>query len=136
MDCKYLRVREWPDSVDLYNKFAQTKTQWVFRRLPDANYKLQTSVERVSRRFGRNLNELREIENKMIRRFKRHAPLYLQNPPSGDDTIEWLALMQHFGSPTRFQDWTYSFFVALFFAVEAAEKQRLGDRYGLAEKKG
>jgi hypothetical protein len=63
------------------------------------------------------------MERKMIRQFKRQSHRYLENPPKDDDTIEWLALVQHFGSPTRFQDWTYSFFVALFFAVEAAEKR-------------
>jgi hypothetical protein len=35
-----------------------------------------------------------------------------------DDTAyyEWLTLMQHYGVPTRFLDFSYSFYVALYFA--------------------
>jgi len=36
-------------------------------------------------------------------------------------TLEWLALMQHYGAPTRLLDFTYSFWIALFFAFEEAE---------------
>ena len=32
--------------------------------------------------------------------------------------MEWLALMQHYGAPTRLLDWTYSFWIAVFFALE------------------
>lgn len=36
-----------------------------------------------------------------------------------NDTFgEWLALMQHYNSPTRLLDWTTSFYVALYFAVQ------------------
>jgi hypothetical protein len=61
------------------------------------------------------------MESTMIRHFKRQAHRYLKNLPKDDDTIEWLALMQHYGSPTRLLDWTYSFFVAVFFAVEQSD---------------
>jgi hypothetical protein len=37
--------------------------------------------------------------------------------------MEWLALMRHYGAPTRLLDWTYSFFAALFFAVEETKAE-------------
>src|SRR5436309_276549 len=53
--------------------------------------------------------------------------------------LEWLALMQHYGAPTRLLDFSYSFWIALFFAFEAAEDdcvvvaldpRSLGDKHG------
>jgi hypothetical protein len=32
----------------------------------------------------------------------------LADTPDQDDWLEWIALMQHYGAPTRFLDWTYS----------------------------
>jgi hypothetical protein len=120
MDFTETTVQNWDKLVELYNAF-EPKTQWVFRGLSNADYSLETTLERAAKRFDLHLNRLSEIEPVMIRHFKRQAHRYLENLPKDDDTIEWLALMQHFGSPTRLLDWTYSFFVALFFAVEGAQ---------------
>jgi hypothetical protein len=36
-----------------------------------------------------------------------------------DDTLGWLALMRHYGTPCRLLDFTFSLFIATYFAVEA-----------------
>ncbi len=57
------------------------------------------------------VNELDTIE-----KFKRSA-VRLYSTSESLDLIDWLALMQHYGAPTRLPDFTYSAFVALFFAI-------------------
>jgi hypothetical protein len=62
-----------------------------------------------------------EIEAGLLRRFRREAHLYLTSEPAEGDTIGWLGLMRHHGAPTRLLDWSYSFFVAVHFAIARAE---------------
>jgi hypothetical protein len=63
-----------------------------------------------------------DAEQTLLSEFKRRAHTYLaaQEIPANDDTGEWLALMQHFGAPTRLLDVTRSPYVASYFAVENA----------------
>lgn len=62
-----------------------------------------------------------DIESGLIRKFQRQYYHHDMSAPEEDNIMEWLALMQHYGAPTRLLDWTYSFFVAVFFALEQAE---------------
>ena len=58
----------------------------------------------------------------LVHDFRRRAHHYIQSPPSPDEHLEWLALVQHHGGPTRLLDFTKSFYVASFFAVETAHE--------------
>ncbi len=87
---------------------------------------LMPSLERTIHSFyrwpkrSRELKHMRCIECWSLREFKRKLYHYTQDVPQENDKLEWLALMQHYGAPTRLLDWTYSFFVAAFFAVESS----------------
>jgi FRG domain len=37
--------------------------------------------------------------------------------------LEWLALIQHYGGPTRLLDFSYSFYLAAFFAIEKPKRR-------------
>lgn len=55
-----------------------------------------------------------------MREFRRRAHHYLSDLPRRDEDLEWLALMQHHGVPTRLLDWTRSSQVAAFFAAQSS----------------
>jgi hypothetical protein len=110
----------WQQLRDFYESRFRTGAQWIFRGQRESAWGLQSSFEREMASFGIDLGEAPRIERGCLRRFKRQCHLYISNPPEEEDTLEWLALMQHYGAPTRLLDWTYSFFVALYFAIESA----------------
>ncbi len=111
--------------VDGLLGYAQTlpsqepQYRWLFRGMP-RDFQLQTSLEGVLVDAGISLTEAPEIERKLLKEFKRRAHFYASPLPSDGDVLGWLALMQHYGAPTRLLDWTYSFFVAAFFALRDA----------------
>src|SRR5215472_16784682 len=51
---------------------------------------------------------------------KRKATHFLENVPDRTDDFEWLALMQDHGAPTRLLDFSWSPYVAAFFALHNA----------------
>jgi hypothetical protein len=113
-------ISTWRDLLDTYEQFKAG--QWSFRGDCGRERGFKTSLERAAvDRWGRDWGELPVIEEGLLRRFKREVHLYLSSVPDEGDLIGWLSLMRHHGAPTRLLDWSYSFFVALFFAIERAE---------------
>ena len=70
---------------------------------------------------GENYNYVNDDKNNsefwILREFKKRARNYLNNLPDDGDTIGWLSLMQHYGTPTRLIDFSHSFYVAMYFAL-------------------
>jgi hypothetical protein len=99
-------------------------SSWVFRGQEKSCWKLRTSLEREADRFHLSADELFRREYNMVREFRRRLHHYQTSVPHRDNVDEWLALMQHYGAPTRLIDFTYSPYVAAYFAFESA---RSGD---------
>lgn len=108
------------NKFDGLKRFAAQHKGWLFRGMRDPDWPLETSLERASRRCGIDQTS---FEKKIVKEFRRHAHSYsLPRIPDDRDNFEWLALMQHHGAPTRLLDFTSSFWIALYFAYEWAEK--------------
>jgi len=114
---------------------------WVFRGVSNERYELVPSIGRHAG-VGRDYGKACELEELYFRQFRRTALLHLnatemlalreardevdgkegrgaqqttREPTLGEQWV-WTGLMQHFGVPTRFLDWTESVWFALYFA--------------------
>ena len=110
-----------PASWDAARQLARQLPRSAFRGQPDQRQVPATSLERAAARLRYDARQLHEVEVRMLREVKRRARQYLHHLPDDDDEIGWLALLRHHGAPTRLLDFTKSFYVAAWFAVEAAD---------------
>jgi hypothetical protein len=98
---------------------------WAFRGHASSERGLRTELERAFERHGIATSADRvRLEKLVLRDFGRKAYLYIPHEgelPAPDDTLEWMSLLRHYGGPTRLLDWTYSLFVAAFFALASSE---------------
>ncbi len=101
---------------------------WLFRG--EKNYgatsaskkarSLETTLERFLRENNCELTtcNARKVEQTLLREFQRRYHHYSSSVPSSKLALEWLSIMRHHGSPTRLMDFTYSVYIAAYFAVE------------------
>ena len=107
-----------------YNKYFENHDCdkiWVFRGMRNCGWSLKTTLEREIQKAGIAVDKTPDYEKSLLRKFKRHFHHFDSYHPAESETVEWFAMMQHYGAPTRLLDWTYSFFVALYFAIEDSE---------------
>ena len=91
---------------------------WAFRGERDGRWPLYSALSRYFQNFGIDRRAWPDQERRVIRVFKRKAHQFVAQPPAPEDDFQWLALMQHHGAPTRLLDFTWSPYVAAFFALE------------------
>lgn len=113
---RVIRVVSWEAFLQHITK--PPYSNWAFRGERDAKWPLYSSLSRYLQNFGVAQAAWPDQEARIIRIFKRKAHQYLNKPPAVDDDFQWLALMQHHGAPTRLLDFTWSPYVAAFFALE------------------
>ena len=92
--------------------------EWLFRGMHCSGWKLETALERACKtHYEQDLSKAPRIEQILTREFRRRYNNHRVEIPDPDG-IEWLSLMQHYGAPTRLLDFTYTFFIAAYFAME------------------
>lgn len=127
----------WPvkriDDWEQFEKEVANKQyrNWIFRGHLDVSWKLESSLYRLFADMQKIIEAYKgsrrsfsriQHEKQLLRQFKEHAHLYLKILPPADADIEWLCLMQHYGTPTRLLDMTFSPYVAVFFALETGHE--------------
>lgn len=114
-------VRSWRALLEAESSFDGSD-EWAFRG-QDTREPPASSLERHCKDLGVAGAQVLDLEVKLVRDFARRYHLYAGHaPPRTGNTLEWLALLRHYGTPTRLLDFSYSFFVATFFALECARE--------------
>ncbi len=135
---QYKVIKNWKELLEFYqNTFTDEEESWVFRgdnpdpedtntsHIPESAFR--SRLEKDFCRFGiRDKDKRLDIEKKLIREFRRKAPLHINYRQN--NWLECLGLMQHYEAPTRMLDWTYSFFAAVYFATNGAKVKNNDDK--------
>lgn len=103
-----------PPEISFYYESGFEARAWVFRGLKSSEYKLEPSIEREAQEKSMGWAALELL---VLSEYKARARMHLSAPLIPSDEITWLAQMQHYAIPTRLLDFTYSPFVALYFAI-------------------
>jgi len=115
-----ITLDSWNDALLLFDKITYKVSTWAFRGQSDERWGLSTKFEREATKYQCDPYWFKNREKIILRDFRRKAHHYVQNLPDPENNIEWLSLLQHYGGPTRLLDFTYSYYVAAFFAMETS----------------
>jgi hypothetical protein len=122
------QLKSWTEFLSLVEKKFEHSPGYIYRGQADANWKLESALDRLMSRFP------------MTKNYHTNHPKFFDCPPAspklhleafkecvrgkrGQNPAnllenEWWALAQHHGLATPLLDWAYSPFVALYFAFE------------------
>lgn len=107
---KQINLDSWAAFKSRVHSF---KLEWIYRGQADASWGLSSSLERSS------LFEIdHDVERALIEEYRkaiRSFPDFREMPSTN---LEWLALLQHHGTPTRLVDFTESPYIAAYFAFQ------------------
>ncbi len=111
-----IEIENWEEYLFLCKKLHR----WIFRGQSDPRWDLKTSLERIL--YLRGIDPLRwsVSESFILLDFQKAAHNVLKDTPDKNALTYWLSIIQHYGGPTRFLDFSTSFYIASFFALQHA----------------
>ena len=92
----------------------------IYRGESTKDRPIRTSLERFFEREMFQVDRRERLESELIRAFTRVYHHYALHVPADECIVEWLSLLQHYGAPTRCVDFTYSIYVAAYYALDHA----------------
>jgi FRG domain len=108
---RQLDLRSWSE---FKSKVGSFQLEWIYRGQARASWTLASSLERSP-----SLLELDpEIETRFIAEYRKAIRSFKDCSEVPETTLEWLALLQHHGTPTRLIDCSLSPYVAAYFAFQ------------------
>ena len=121
-------VKSWHhfvEIVDLYDMGPPHQPIFLFRGQANSDWPLVPSLIRMAKRSALKPEHVSALEDQLLGEFMKQAHLHLspRTIPLKGDLLSWWTLMQHHHAPTRLLDWTYSPFIALYFACEQLDQQ-------------
>jgi hypothetical protein len=111
-------ISSWKELRDTFED--PSYRSWAFRGQTNTRWSLYSSLSRHLQMSRVMPEHWKKQEERILRIFRRKAHLYLERVPDERDSFQWLALMQHHGAPTRLLDFTWSPYVAAFYALTRA----------------
>ena len=132
-------IKDWNDFIRCIGDLNITNLgpeRYVFRGQSNKEWKLKPSILRLFEKFTPFENEMmgfsekelplseaRAIEYEVWKQFKFRMHLKLPFNIIDRDTEEpyWWPIMQHYSCPTRLLDWSFSPYIAAYFAVVDSE---------------
>jgi hypothetical protein len=124
MTFETINKRTWNATKNYCANLIRSGNRWIFRGMARAQWHLLPSLERLLGADSKNYF----VELKLISEVERKSHHYLSKEKQPENLVESFGVIQDYGGPTRFLDWTFSYFVAAYFAVE--EKQ-MSDQYAI-----
>ncbi|MGA2986461.1 MAG: FRG domain-containing protein [Terriglobia bacterium] len=130
-----IELASWDEIEKAFDSFPRPKLDvdadgepsqdmWIFRGQKKGSYGLQPSIEREATPS----TPWAALEYKILwEEFQPEARMLMDAStlPGSEDVLSWLALMQHYGVPTRLLDVTLSPYVALYFAFRNRTREEM-----------
>lgn len=105
------------DIESLIRELNVLPNHFVYRGQANADWAIESSLERtIGPKWSKE--NAKKFEDFSLQQFQSKFHLYDSENVGPDSKLGWLAIMQHYGVPTRLVDFTESPYVALYFALE------------------